>query len=236
MSFVKTLATLAIGFAAARGVDKFRKAGGLEGMKDAMRGAGGSGGMAEQMGEMAEKMGVPGGKAAVLKMMNQFGGQAAQATEATEAGIGSLMSAMTGAGAAGSAGLADMFGAMTQGTPLGTMNEENAKLMIRAMIQAARADGEIDADERARIMDHLSDASEEELAFVQAELDANVDAMALANDVGDNAKSQVYSAALMAISVNTEAERQYLNKLAHALGLEADKVSQIHATMGKPNV
>ena len=57
MSFVKTLATLAVGFAAARGVDKFRKMGGLDGMKDAMRGAGAPGGIADQMGDMADKFG-----------------------------------------------------------------------------------------------------------------------------------------------------------------------------------
>ncbi len=236
MSFVKTLATLAIGFAAAKGVDKFRKSGGMEGMKDALRSAGEPGGMGDQVATMAEKMGVPGGKDAVLNMMKQFGGQAAQATEATEAGLGNLMTAMTGAATAGATGLADMFGSLTEGTAVGAMSEENAKLMIRAMIQAAKADGEIDAEERAKIMDHLGDASKEEVAFVSAALDAEVDAAALAQDVGDNAKAQVYSSALMAIQVDTEAEKQYLANLSAALGLDATQVAQIHAAMGKPAV
>lgn len=34
--------------------------------------------------------------------------------------------------------------------------------MIRAMIQAAKADGEIDAEEQARILEHLKDADPEE--------------------------------------------------------------------------
>ena len=40
----------------------------------------------------------------------------------------------------------------------------------------------------------------------------------------------------MAITVDTEAERQYLANLAAAMGLEAPKVAEIHAAMGKPLV
>ena len=236
MSFVKTLATLAVGFAAARGVDKFRKIGGMEGMKEAMRGAGEPGGMADQMGDFAEKMGVPGGKEAVRDMMAKFGSQAVAATEATEAGLGNLMSAMTGAATAGAKGLGDMIGAVSAASPGSAIMEEQAKLMIRAMIQAAKADGEIDRDERAKIMDHLSDASDEEIAFVAAELDAPVDVVGLATAAGESAKAQVYSAALMAISVDTDAEKQYLANLAAAMGLEASKVLEIHKAMGKPLV
>lgn len=236
MSFVKTLATLAVGFAAARGVDKFRKSGGMDGMKDAMRSVGKPGGVADQMGEFADKMGVPGGKDAVRDMFSKFGTQAASATEATEAGLGSLMDAMTGAASAGAKGLGDMLGAVTGSMPGNAILEENAKLMIRAMIQAAKADGEIDADERSKIMDHLSDASDEEIAFVAAELDAPIDIDGLARDAGEHTKAQVYSAALMAISVDTEQEKQYLANLAAALGLEAAKVMEIHRAMGKPLV
>lgn len=236
MSFVKTLATLAVGFAAARGVDKFRKMGGLDGMKDAMRGAGAPGGIADQMGDMADKFGLPGGKAAVRDMFEKFGAQAATATEATEAGLGSLMGAMAGAATAGAAGLGEMISTVTKGTPASAVMEEQAKLMIRAMIQAAKADGEIDAAERAAILDHLGGASEEEMAFVQAELEAEIDVAALAASAGESAKAQVYAAALMAISVDTEAEKQYLANLAAALGLEAPKVAEIHAAAGKPLV
>lgn len=234
MSFVKTLATLAVGFAAAKGAQKFQQMGGLAGMKDALRGAGAPGGMADQVGDMAEKMGVPGGKEAVRDMFSKFGAQAASATEATEAGLGSLMGAMTGAAAAGAKGLGDMIGAVTQGTPVDAMMEENAKLMIRAMIQAAKADGTIDDEERAKILDHLGDASDEEIAFVQAELDAPIDIAGLAAATGDAAKAQVYSAALMVITVDTDAERQYLANLAAALGLDATKRGEIHGAMGKP--
>lgn len=234
MSFIKTLATLAVGFAAAKGVEKFQKAGGVGAMKDALRGAGDPGGVGDQLGAMADKLGLPGGSAAVRQMMGQFGTGAAKATEQAEAGLGSLMATMTGAASAGARSVGDMMGALAAATPLGGLAEENAKLMIRAMIQAAKADGEIDAAERAAILSHLGDASPEEIAFVTAALDAPADVMALAAEVGEHARTQVYSAALMAIQVDTDAEKAYLRGLASALGLDGAAVAAIHAGAGKP--
>ncbi len=231
MSFVKTLATLAIGFAAAKGFDKYRKIGGMDGVQDALRKAGEPGGVSDQLGQMAEKMGLPGGAGAVRDMMGKFGGAAAEATEAGQAGLGNLISAMTTAAAAGSKTMADMMGAVTQGTPANAVMEENARLMIRAMIQAAKADGAIDAEERKKIMDHLTDASDEEIAFVEAELDAPVDVAALASAAGETMKSQVYAAARMAIRVDTPEENAHLNQLAAALGLDAETRARLDAGM-----
>jgi len=234
MSFVRTLATLAVGFAAARGVDRFRKAGGMEGMKDALNRAGDEGGMGDHLGRMAESFGMPGGRQAMRDMMGRFGRQAAGTTEAAEAGLAGLMNAMQGAAKAGASGLGEMMGAVAGATPAGPVAEQNAKLMIRAMIQAAKADGGIDADERTRILDHLDDASEEEMTFVQAELDAPLDPAALARDTQDNARAQVYSSALMAVVVDTPAEKQYLKQLAAALQLSPQRVREIHEAMGRP--
>lgn len=234
MSFVRTLATLAVGFAAAKGAQKVKNMGGMDGVRDAMRGAGAEGGLADQMGKMAEQFGMPGGADMVRDLMGKFGNQAADASEATEAGLGSLFTTMSGATATGAASMSDMFASVTAGTPVGEASEENAKLMIRAMIMAAKSDGEIDAEERTKILDTLSDASEEEIAFVQAELDAAVDPMALAQEAGSSAATQVYSAALMAISVDTDAEKTFLSTLAQALQIDAAKQTEIHTAMGKP--
>lgn len=231
MSFVRTLATLAIGFAAAKGFDKYKKAGGMTGVEDALRKAGEPGGIGDQIGEMAEKMGVPGGKDAVRDMMGKYGKAAADATEAGQAGLGNLITAISTAATAGSKHMTDMMGAVTGSMPGNAALEENARLMIRAMIQAAKADGEIDADERAKIMDHLKDASDEEIAFVEAELSAPVDVMALAKAAGDSAKTQVYAAARMAIKVDNPQENAYLNQLATALGLDAATRARLDSGM-----
>lgn len=234
MSFVKTLTTLAIGFAAAKGVEKVKKMGGIDGVREAMRQSGNPGGIADQMGQMAEKFGMPGGAEAMRSMMGKMGNQAADMSEATEAGLGSLFSAMSGAAAVGASSMSDMFASVTEGTPVGAASEENAKLMIRSMIMAAKADGEIDAEERTKILDQLGDASDEEIAFVTEQLDAPVDPMALAKDAGTMAAGQVYAAALMAISVDTEAEKTFLTGLAQALMLDEAKQAEIHREMGKP--
>ena len=231
MSFVKTLATLAIGFAAAKGFDRYKKMGGMDGVQDALRKSGAPGGIGDQIGEMAEKMGVPGGKEAVRDMMSKYGKAAADASEAGQAGLGNLITAMTAAATAGSKTMADMMGAVTGGTPVDAVMEENARMMIRAMIQAAKADGEIDADERQKIMDQLKDASDEEIAFVQAELDAPVDVTALAGAATGSMKAQIYAAARMAIRVDNPQENAYLNQLASALALDAETRARLDQGM-----
>jgi len=236
MSFVKTLATLAVGFAAAKGVQKFQQMGGLEGMKGALRGAGQPGGMAEQMAGLAQRMGVPADKAVVQDMFAKFGTQAAAATDAAETNFSKMMGTMTAAASAGAKNLGDMFGATMADPRVEAGAEAQAKLMIRAMIQSAKADGVIDEAEKAQILAHLGDASAEEVAFVQAELDAPIDIAGLVADVGTAARSQIYAAALMAVTVDTEAEKTYLSNLAAGLGLDAATVAQLHAGMGKPMV
>ncbi|MBZ4021285.1 protein YebE [Rhodobacter sp. TJ_12] len=236
MSFVKTLATLAVGFAAAKGVQKFQQMGGMDGMKEALRQADQPGGMAEQMGAFAQRMGVPGGQETVRDMFAKWAPQAAAMTEAAEANFGKMMGTMTGAATTGAKSVSDMLGAAMTDPMVEASAESQAKLMIRAMIQAAKADGVIDDAEKAAILAQLGEATEEEIAFVQAELDAPIDVDGLVADVGDAAKVQVYTAAVMAISVDTEAEKRYLANLAAALGVDAETVLQVHRAMGKPLV
>lgn len=234
MSFVKTLATLAVGFAAAKGVQKFQQMGGIEGMKGALRDAGKPGGMAEQMGDWAAKMGVPGGKETVSQMLANFGTQAAAATDSAQASLGTMFGSMGAAAGAGAKGLGDMLTTALADPAVAAGAEAHAKLMIRAMIQAAKADGTIDAAEKAQILAQLGEATPEEVAFVQAELEAPTDIAGLVADVHEAARVQVYSAALMAITVDTEAEKTYLANLAAAMALDPATVAQVHLGMGKP--
>ena len=232
MSFVKTLATLAAGFAAAKGYEKFRQMGGMSGLEKQLRDSAAPGGMADQMGDMAEKMGIPGGKKAVTDMFGNLGPQAADATKAAEAGLGSLMTAMQGAYASGAEKMGEMMSAVTGATPANAAIEENAMLMIRAMIQAAKADGEIDADEKAKILSYLTSASPEERAYVEQQMNAPLDLAGLAAATGEAMRNQVYSTSLMAIRIDNPAEAAYLKSLAQALGLDDAARDAIHASMG----
>ncbi len=232
MSFMRTLATLAVGFAAARGIDKFRKAGGMSGMQDMLKNAGAPGGIADKMGDMAEKMGLPVDRETVRKAVDQMGDQAARATEMGEAGLGSLLGGVKGAAAAGTSMLESALGALPGGAAATANAEEGAKLMIRAMVQAAKADGTIDPEEQAMIMDHLKDATPEEIAFVKAEIDGPIDIAGLAAATGETMKAQVYGGALMVTKGDNPAEAAYLSQLAGALGLTADQRAAIHASAG----
>ena len=235
MSFLRTLATVAVGVAAAKGVAKYRQAGGMAGLQDMFNQAGGSAGMVDKVAQMAERMGVPGGGNAVRDMMGKMAGMMpAGQPDAAAAGFAGLMSAMGGASAAGAQQADDMLSSLFKGTPASVAAEDNAKLMIRAMVQAAKADGEIDADEQQVIMDALKDASPEEVAFVREQLAAPVDPMALAAATGEAMKAQVYSTALMAIRMDHPGEADFLRQLANGLGLEPAARDRVHTAMGVP--
>lgn len=228
MSFVKTLATLAAGFAAAKGHEKYKDMGGMPGVKEALRDNPQINQMSEQAFEMMEKMGLPTDQ--LKGMRDQFLNQTADANAAM--GVGGLMSALGGGMAGGAEQTSAMIDAMTGTTAATDAMEENAKLMIRAMIQAAKADGEIDAEERAKIMEHLEDAGPEERAFIEAELQAPVDAMGLAQDTGQQMAAQVYASALMTVKVDSLKEAEYLNTLANALNLSEETRARVHGAMG----
>jgi uncharacterized membrane protein YebE (DUF533 family) len=232
MSFVRTLATLAAGYAAAKGFEKYKEMGGMAGVQKSMQGNPQVQGATDQLGEMMAKMGIPGGAAGIQKMMDQWLGTTGQAGEAAAAGMGGLLTAITGAAATGTEQAGRMMDAVTGKTTATHALEENAKLMIRAMIQAAKADGEIDAQEREKILSHLGDISPEERAFVEAEIRKPVDIMALAEDTGDAMKAQVYAMSLMAIRVDKASEAAYLDGLAAALGLSHEARLKVHKAMG----
>lgn len=232
MSFVRTLATLAAGFAAAKGYDRYRKMGGMAGLQKAMADNPALAGMQEQMGAMMERMGVPGGAKGFQEMAAQWTGQSQKAGEGAMAGLGGLMAALGGAAATGTEQAAQMMDALTGNKAATGTLEENAKLMIRAMIQAAKADGEIDEEEKARILDYLGDLDPEERAFVEAELAKPIDVNGLAMDTSTQARSQVYAMSAMAIRVDTDSEASYLDGLAAALGLSDADRARIHQAMG----
>jgi uncharacterized membrane protein YebE (DUF533 family) len=232
MSFVRTLAGVAMGFAAAKGLDQYRKMGGLAGVQKQLEASGST--VTAQLGAMAERMGIPGGAEKVNEFMAKMSAAPSAASEAGSAGLGGLLAAMKSTAETGGKMADDMIGAMFGGTPVAIAQEESAKLMLRAMIQAAKADGEISDEERKTIMDQSGDASPEERAFVEAEMAKPLDPMALARDTQESMKAQVYATSLLAIRADNPAESAYLRGLSQALGLSQATRDRIHAGMGLP--
>lgn len=224
------------------------------------QGAQGMGNMQEMMSRMMGSMGGAGGAAGgaggaaggaggmdlqgMLGGLMGGGGQTDSGqTDSGEAGGGLL----SGAGGAGLAGLLAMAGgaAAASGQGVGGLldqfktaetapeAEEAAGLMLRAMIQAAKADGDIDAAEKSKILETIGDdADAADIAFVQEQLSAPVDIDGLAAATPDAQKMQVYSMSLMSIRVDSQAEAAYLDTLAGALGLDQQTVNMLHMQMG----
>ena len=116
---------------------------------------------------------------------------------------------------------------------------ETEKLVLRAMLMAARADGHLDQAEADRILARAgADGSDaEDRAFLDAEMATPVDPEALAVGVSrPDVAMEVYLAALTAIEVDSEAETRFLRDLAGALGLERTAVARLHAMVDAPPV
>lgn len=156
-------------------------------------------------------------------------------------------------------GLADLLGGLMQGmqgggksgpwsggdVPLGLRPPQNtaeqqaiqstAQLVLEGMINAAKSDGQISPDEMQRIVGKLqengADAGLQQWVLQQMQTPLNVQAFA-AEMPNQEIAAQVYAASLLAVEVDTDAERQYLAQFAHASGLHPLVVGQIHQTLG----
>jgi uncharacterized membrane protein YebE (DUF533 family) len=152
---------------------------------------------------------------------------------------GGLAAGQSGGGTAQSplAALAGALGlnaaAAPAPAPVQTGNE--ALALVQAMINAAKADGQVDADEQQRIASRLTGAGPEEIKFVQQEIakPLNIDFLAGVNPA---MAPDIYAISLMAINLDTPAELHYMQQLAQNLGLTAQVVSQIHQQLGIPAV
>lgn len=138
------------------------------------------------------------------------------------------------AAASGQSPLAGLAGGLGFAQPPGfdaARANRQATTLVRAMINAAKADGVIDAQEQQKIIAKLSDLGPQEAAFAREEIakPLNLDFLA---DVTPDMAPQVYALSLMAIEVDTTAEIQYLQQLAQRLGLDARTVDGIHAQLG----
>jgi uncharacterized membrane protein YebE (DUF533 family) len=117
--------------------------------------------------------------------------------------------------------------------------DARANLLVRAMVAAARADGHIDASERQKIQDYLTEQGQSDAArWIDAELARPLDPQLLAREVKDMEQAtEVYLASLLAIDVDHFMERGYLDELARALGLDANLKASIErqvAQLGSP--
>lgn len=200
--------------------------------------------------------GLPGGLGGLLEQLG--GGQAAGRSGG---GLQDILGGLAGAGGAGGilGGLAGALGGGTHaqnnnrnfGDVLNSQFDQNnepeiqptadqeaaAGLMLRAMIQATKADGQLDEAEKGKLIEQLGgNVDSAEAQFVQSELARPVDVDGLARETPKGMEQQIYAMSVLGIDLDSQAEAQYLHKLAQALSLNPELVNAIHGQLGVPSL
>jgi len=137
-------------------------------------------------------------------------------------------------------------GQKTDNVPLGLLQprnqaeqqklEQQTELVLKAMINAAKSDGRISEDEIQRIVGKLEEAGaqDDDMRYVMSEMQKPIDTyslMAAAKGQPELA-AELYAASLMAIEVDTTAEKAYLQELAGGMGLSPEVTRQIDQMVG----
>lgn len=197
------------------------QSGGLDALLGGLAGGAGGG----LLGQLAGQLGGAGGSAGGL------------------GGLGGLLGGLAAAQGGAHAKPANDFGS-TLNDAMGCGGEPSAPpsasqdvvagLLLSAMIQAAKSDGQLDGQEREKLMEHLGDISPEERAFVEAEFAKPVDAAGLARAVPQGLERQVYLMSILGIDLDNRNEANYLHDLAGEMGLSQDVVNAIHDQVGAP--
>ncbi len=191
--------------------------GGLAEMASGFLGGGsGGGGLAQAAQGLLGGSGQSGGSGGGA--MGLLGGLAAAAMQ--QLGSGAPSSGVAAApSSAGAAGLDD---------------DQRAQVILRAMINAAKSDGQIDAKEQQKILGRLEEAGagSEARDFIRAEMARPLDLDGIAAAVDSpHMGVEVYAASLFAIDVDTPAEAAYMRQLAARLGLDSALVAQLHESL-----
>ncbi len=258
MSLMNTVTKMAIGFAMAKGMEAMQKNGGIGntlkgltsgganpqqasgmgGLGDALSqlGGGGStggGGLGGMLGQVTGGGGAGGG--GLGGMLGQLGGGGGAAAAGGLGGLGALLGGLASArGGAAGGGLEAL---LNQDNPAAEPDEDEvAKLMLRAMTQAARADGDLDAGEKAKLSEMLSESDPGTMEVLQDILSSPVSAADLASDTPQGLETQVYTMSVNAITPDNQAEAQYLHDLASALGIQPQTANAIHDSLGAPRL
>lgn len=116
--------------------------------------------------------------------------------------------------------------------PAEDTSDEHSRLILSAMIAAAKADGHIDTDERIGLQNYIDKIGESSVltAFVEAELAKPVDPGDIAAQVkNQETAAEVYLASLLIIDQSNVMAKTYLDQLARAMALPPDLVASLNS-------
>lgn len=245
MSLVGTLAKVAMGAMVAKGVSGALKGGGagagggLGGLLGGVLSQAGGGGLGSMLGGQQGQQGGAGGLGGMLGglLSGQQGGQQGQAQQG--GGLGGLLESLSGGGQqqqGGAGGLGDLLNAALAGNeqPPSPTAEQQAEICLRAMLNAAKCDGQIDAAEQQKITGQIGDISPEEAEFIRNEMASPMDFDTFVQSVPKGMEQQVYLMSILAIDLDSQVEAQYLDKLAKGLNIDQQTSNAIHLKLGVP--
>lgn len=110
--------------------------------------------------------------------------------------------------------------------------EARSRVLLKAMIAAAKSDGHVDARERERFEAelHRAEADPQLLAWIETELSRPLEpADVAAGATTPELAAEVYLASLLVVDETSTMERAYLDALARELRLDAGLKAQLEA-------
>jgi len=114
--------------------------------------------------------------------------------------------------------------------------ERHAELVLKSMINAAKADGQIDKEEIRRIVGKLQEVGvdAETQQYVMAEMKKPMETQQLVAAAHGRPElaAEMYGASLLAIEVDTPAEKKYLEQLAAGLRVSPEVAQRIQEMVG----
>lgn len=110
-------------------------------------------------------------------------------------------------------------------------SREEVYILLKAMVNAAKADGQIDSDERQKIIEFMGDMSKVEQMFVEQELQKELHIEEFLKEIPKGMEKQVYYMSLFVIDLDNESERDYLELLSNRLNLPYHVVDSIHESL-----
>lgn len=253
MSLVGTLGRIAVGIAVAKGVGGLMNKSGGSGAA----GMGGLGGLlGSVLGGQRQTSNSPGASAAAPAGgdLGGLGSLLGGAGGGVPGGLGGLLESISGsAGASGASSisnadvsppvggsLGDLLNSALQGKSIpepAPVQEDQARILIQAMVNAAKSDGEIDSEEQQKIVANLGDeVSDEERQFVMREMRAPLDTEAFIRSIPQGSEMQVYMMSLLGINLDTREEAVYLDALRKGFGMSEQQCNAIHEKLGVPTI
>lgn len=252
MSMISTLGKIAMGIMVAKGVGSAMggaSGGGLGGLLGSLAGGNSTnkgGGLGDLLGSLA------GGSSSSSKgagglgdLLGSLTGESSNSQQG--GGLGGLLNSLAGnsqnSNSPASASvnnnnndLGDLLSAAFGGNQVEAKpdQEKQAEIILKAMISAAKADGQIDAKEQQKITEHIGDITPEEIEFVRKEMQAPLDIQGLIKSIPSGMEQQVYMMSLLAIDLDSKPEAEYMDKLAKGLNISPEIANNIHQQLGVP--